>query len=143
MFFRKLIKLVLLVCLTAALGGGLMSCKRSNGQPSNNAAANPAPAILEVSTVAAVVRQLPRFFEATGTLAADVQTDVQPQTAGKVVAVGVDMGSPVSKGQMLVRLEDADYKLRLDQTVAQLDSATAAVRQAEEKLGLQSGQKFD
>jgi len=120
-----------------------MSCKRSNGQPSNSAAANPAPAILEVSTVAAVVRQLPRFFEATGTLAADVQTDVQPQTAGKVVAVGVDMGSPVSKGQMLVRLEDADYKLRLDQAVAQLDSAKAAVSQAEEKLGLQPGQKFD
>jgi len=49
----------------------------------------------------------------------------------------------VSKGQMLVRLEDADYKLRVDQAVAQLDSAKAGVRQAEEKLGLQPGQKFD
>ena len=143
MTLQRFIKLVLLVGLTTAGSASLMSCKRSNGQPSNNAAANPAPAILEVSTVAAVVRQLPRFFEATGTLAADVQTDVQPQTAGKVVAVGVDMGSPVSKGQMLVRLEDADYKLRLDQAVAQLDSAKAAVSQAEEKLGLQPGQKFD
>src|SRR2546427_11284949 len=143
MTLQRFIKLVLLVGLTTAVGASLMSCKRSNGQPSNNAAANPAPAILEVSTVAAVVRQLPRFFEATGTLAADVQTDVQPQTAGKVVAVGVDMGSPVSKGQMLVRLEDADYKLRLDQAVAQLDSAKAAVSQAQEKLGLQPGQKFD
>src|SRR5437762_7927029 len=143
MRFQKLIKLVLLICLTAAVGASLLSCKRSNGQPSNGGAANSTPAILEVSTVAAVVRQLPRFFEATGTLAADVQTDVQPQTAGKVVAVGVDMGSAVSKGQMLVRLEDADYKLRVDQAVAQLDSAKAAVRQAEEKLGLQSGQKFD
>ena len=143
MTLQRFIKLVLLVGLTTAGSASLMSCKRSNGQPSNSAAANPAPAILEVSTVAAVVRQLPRFFEATGTLAADVQTDVQPQTAGKVVAVGVDMGSPVSKGQMLVRLEDADYKLRLDQAVTQLDSAKAAVSQAEEKLGLQPGQKFD
>src|SRR5438270_610880 len=143
MRFQKLIKLVLLICLTAVVGASLLSCKRSNGQPSNSGAANPAPTILEVSTVAAVVRQLPRFFEATGTLAADVQTDVQPQTAGKVVAVGVDMGSAVSKGQMLVRLEDADYKLRVDQAVAQLDSAKAGVRQAEEKLGLRPGQKFD
>jgi len=143
MSFQKSIRLVLLVSLAAALGVSLLSCKRSNGQPSNSGAANSAPTILEVSTVAAVVRQLPRFFEATGTLAADVQTDVQPQTAGKVVAVGVDMGSAVSKGQMLVRLEEADYKLREDQAVAQLDSAKAAVRQAEEKLGLQSGQKFD
>src|SRR6184192_3398317 len=143
MTLQRFIKLVLLVSLTTVAGASLVSCKRSNGQPSNSGAANPTPAILEVSTAPAVVRQLPRFFEATGTLAADVQTDVQPQTAGKVVAVGVDMGSAVSKGQMLVRLEEADYKLREDQAVAQLDSAKAAVRQAEEKLGLQSGQKFD
>src|SRR5438128_105496 len=143
MRFQKLIKLVLLICLTAVVGASLLSCKRSNGQPSSSGAANPPPAILEVSTAPAVVRQLPRFFEATGTLAADVQTDVQPQTAGKVVAVGVDMGSAVSQGQMLVRLEDADYKLRVDQAVAQRDSAKAAVRQAEEKLGLQPGEKFD
>jgi len=143
MRFQKLIKLVLLVCLTAVVGASLLSCKRSNGQPSNSGAANPTLTILEFSTAPAVVRQLPRFFEATGTLAADVQTDVQPQTAGKVVAVGVDMGSAVSKGQMLVRLEDADYKLRVDQAVAQLDNAKAAVSQAEEKLGLQRGQKFD
>jgi multidrug efflux pump subunit AcrA (membrane-fusion protein) len=110
MRFQKLIKPVLLVCLTAVVGASLLNCNRSNGQPSNSAAANSAPTILEVSTVAAVVRQLPRFFEATRTLAADVQTDVQPQTAGKVVAVGVDMGSTVSKGQMLVRLEDADFR---------------------------------
>src|SRR2546430_14511257 len=81
MSFQKSIRLVLLVSLAAALGVSLLSCKRSNGQPSNSGAANSAPTILEVSTVAAVVRQLPRFFEATGTLAADVQTDVQPQTA--------------------------------------------------------------
>ncbi len=143
MTLQRFIKLVLLVSLTTVAGASLVSCKRSNGQPSNSGAANPTPAILEVSTAPAVVRQLPRFFEATGTLAADVQTDVQPQTAGKVVAVGVDMGSAVSKGQMLVRLEDADYKLRMDQAVAQLDSAKAAVSQAEEKLGLRPGQKFD
>src|SRR6266498_439488 len=142
MTLQRFIKLVLLVSLTAAVGASLVSCKRSNGQPSNSATANPTPAILEVSTVAAVVRHLPRFFEATGTLAADVQTDVQPQTAGKVVAVGVDMGSAVRKGQTLVRLEDADYKLRIDQAVAQLENAKAAVRQAEEKIGLRAGQQF-
>src|SRR6266478_7757402 len=143
MTLQRFIKLVLLVSLTTVAGASLVSCKRSNGQPSNSGAANPTPAILEVSTAPAVVRQLPRFFEATGTLAADVQTDVQPQTAVKVVAVGVDMRSAVSKGQMLVRLEDADYKLRMDQAVAHVDSAKAAVSQAEEKLGLRPGQKFD
>src|SRR5712691_5465971 len=141
---RPSIKLTLIVLLATVAGASFIACGRSNSQPNSNApSASPSATLIEVSTIAAISRQLPRFFEATGTLAADVQTDVQPQTAGKVVAVGVDMGSAVSKGHMLVRLEEADYKLRVDQAVAQLDSTKAAVRQAEEKLGLQPGQKFD
>ncbi|HVS21722.1 MAG TPA: biotin/lipoyl-binding protein [Pyrinomonadaceae bacterium] len=141
---RQSIKLTLIVLLALAAGASQLACSCSNGQPNNNgASASLAASVIEVSTTAAISRQLPRFFEATGSLAADVQTDVQPQTAGKIVAVGVDMGSAVRKGQMLVRLEDADYKLRVDQAVAQLDNAKAAVKQAEEKIGLRAGQQFD
>jgi RND family efflux transporter MFP subunit len=96
-----------------------------------------------VTTAAAIKRDLPRFFEATGSLAGDEQTDVAPQTAGKVVAVGVDIGSYVKRGAMLVRLDDAELKLRVDQAVAQVEQAKANVRQAEEKIGLRSGQAFD
>ncbi len=135
-------KLIIVLAVLTLAAAGLAACSRSKGQP-NNATTSASPsAVVDVTTVAAVSRQLPRFFEATGSLAADVQTDVQPQTAGKIVAVGVDMGSAVRKGQMLVRLEDADYKLRIDQAVAQLESAKAAVRQAEEKIGLRAGQQF-
>ena len=138
------IKVILFVLLIAAAAVGLAACNRSKGAPNNNGASgSPTPSTIEVSTTPAILRQLPRFFEATGSLAADVQTDVQPQTAGKIVAVGVDMGIAVRKGQMLVRLEDADYRLRVDQAVAQLDNAKAAVRQAEEKIGLQPGRQFD
>jgi multidrug efflux pump subunit AcrA (membrane-fusion protein) len=138
---KTLSLLLLLVVIPAT--AVLSACSRSKGQP-NNAAASASPsAAIDVTTTAAITRQLPRFFEATGSLAADVQTDVQPQTAGKVVAVGVDMGSAVRKGQMLVRLEGADYKLRVDQAVAQLDNAKAAVKQAEERIGLTPGQQFD
>ena len=132
-----------LAVLSLIVGMAVVSCKRSNGQTNGSASASPTPSAIEVSTTAAVMRDLPRFFEATGSLAADVQTDVQPQTAGKVVAVGVDMGSAVKKGQMLVRLEEGDYKLRVDQAEAQLESAKAAVKQAEEKIGLRPGQTFD
>jgi membrane fusion protein, multidrug efflux system len=139
---KKSFTVTVLVCVIA-LTGGLVSCKRSNGQTNGAAPAASTPSFITVSTSAAVSRQMPRYFEATGSLAADVQTDVQPQTAGKIVAVGVDMGSAVSKGQMLARLEDADYKLRVDQALAQLESAKAGVNQAEEKIGLQTGQRFD
>jgi len=44
---------------------------------------------------------------------------------------------------MIAKIEDDDYKIRLDQTVAQLENAKATVRQAEEKIALKSGQPFD
>ena len=138
----KNLKLIVLAGLLLA-GAASVACTRSKGQP-NNASASASPsAAVDITTTTAITRQLPRFFEATGSLAADVQTDVQPQTAGKVVGVGVDMGSAVRKGQMLVRLEDADYRLRVEQAVAQLENARAAVRQAEEKIGLRPGQQFN
>lgn len=135
----KLIALLLLLVVAAV---GLAACGRSraNGKAESTPAT---PAAIEVSTAAAIKRELPRFFEATGSLAGDQQTDVAPQTAGKVVAVGVEIGSPVKRGQMLVRLDDTELKLRVDQAQTQVEQAKAAVRQAEEKIGLRSGQAFD
>ena len=133
-------KLILVLALPAVAVGALSACKRSNGQ--TNASASPTPAVIEVSTTAAVMRQLPQYFEATGSLAANQQTDVAAETSGKVAAVGVDIGSSVKRGQMLVRLEDADFKDRVQQAQAQLDMAKATLDQNRAKIGLRPGQKF-
>ena len=119
-----------------ACGGGSKANVRSEE------AAN-APAVIDVTTAAAIRRDLPRYFEATGSLAGDQQTDVAPSIAGKVVAVGVDLGSYVKRGQMIVRLDEVDLKLRVEQAQAQLEQAKAALRQAEEKVGLRPNQPFD
>jgi multidrug efflux pump subunit AcrA (membrane-fusion protein) len=63
--------------------------------------------------------------------------------AGKVVLVAVDLGSYVRRGQTIVRLDDVDAKLRVQQTQAQVDQAKASLRQAEEKVGIRPGQVFD
>ena len=136
----KVAALVLLLIITAVF---FAACGRSRANGKTEATANTTPAAVEVNTAAAIKRELPRFFEATGSLAGDQQTDVAPQTAGKVVAVGVEIGSPVKRGQMLVRLDDAELKLRVDQAAAQVEQTKAAVRQAEEKIGLRPGQAFD
>lgn len=137
-----LFKISLLIGL--ALGAGAMAaCRRSSGQANAAANASPTPVVVQVSTAAAITRQLPQYFEGTGSLAANQQTDVAPETAGKVAAVGVDMGSSVRRGQMLVRLEDADFKDRVQQAQAQLDQAKATLRQNEARIGLKPGQKFN
>jgi multidrug efflux pump subunit AcrA (membrane-fusion protein) len=138
------LKLVLLMLLLVAVGIFVASCGGSKANVrKDESAANAQPVAVEVTTAAAIKRDLPRFFEATGSLAGDQQTDVAPQTAGKVVAVGVDIGSYVRRGQMLVKIDDAELKLHVDQAAAQVEQAKAAVRQAEEKIGLRPGQAFD
>ncbi|HEY9404465.1 MAG TPA: efflux RND transporter periplasmic adaptor subunit [Pyrinomonadaceae bacterium] len=107
------------------------------------AAANATPEVVQVSTAAAITRELPRYTEATGSLAADEQTDVAPNVSGRVVAVGVDLGSYVQRGAVLVRLDDADARLRLTQLQAQAQQAQSAVRQAEARIGLRPNQAFD
>src|SRR5262245_50629062 len=138
------LKFTALLLLLAATAVFVASCGGSKANVrKEETAANTEPAAVEVTTAAAIKRELPRFFEATGSLAGDEQTDVAPQTAGKVVAVGVDIGSYVKRGAMLVRLDDAELKLRVDQAAAQVEQAKANVRQAEEKIGLGPGQAFD
>lgn len=140
MSFRKFISATALMLSLTGLAVST-ACNRSKGAPNNNAAVS-TPAALEVSTSAAALRRLPRYFEATGSLAANEQSDVMPSTSGKVVALGVDLGSYVRRGQMVVRLDENDLRLRYEQAQAQLEQAKATLRQNEAKIGLRPGQKF-
>jgi RND family efflux transporter MFP subunit len=142
MSFPRSLKLPILVLAAAALSVGLVGCNRSKGQ-TTAASASPTPPVILVSAAQAITRQLPGYFEANGNLAPNEQTDVAAETSGKVVAVGVDLGSSVRRGQMLVKLEDADFRIRIQQAQAQLDQAKATVRQNEAKIGLRPGQKFN
>lgn len=144
MTLPRSLRLTLLVLFTAAMAFGLFACNRSKGQPNSaGPSGSPTPAAIAVSAAPAIVRQLPRFFEANGALAPNQQTDVAAETSGKVTAVGVDIGSPVRRGQMIVKLDDSDFRIRVQQAQAQLDQAKATLRQNEAKIGLRPGQKFN
>ncbi|MBC7798732.1 MAG: efflux RND transporter periplasmic adaptor subunit, partial [Pyrinomonadaceae bacterium] len=78
-----------------------------------------------------IVQNIPTYFEATGTLASDAQTDVAPAVGGKIVQVNFDIGSYVQKGSVLVQLDDRDARIRLEQANAQVEQANAQVRQAQ------------
>ncbi|HEY6186912.1 MAG TPA: efflux RND transporter periplasmic adaptor subunit [Pyrinomonadaceae bacterium] len=141
------LKLLSFTLIIALLGLGALACSGSKAQ-SNKAASTTtttttATTEVVVTTVPAITRSLPRFFEATGSLAGNEQTDVAPAVAGKVITVGVDLGSYVQRGAMLVRLDDRDARIRLEQAQAQVEQSQAAVRQAEARIGLRPGQNFD
>ena len=143
MISRKTTKLLTLVLVLSALSLFALACGGSKGQATTTTTNTTVPAAVDVTTAPAISRELPRFFEATGSLIADEQTDVAPAVGGKVVAVNVDLGNWVDRGAVLVRLDDRDARIRLDQATAQVAQNEAAVRQAEARIGLRPGQAFD
>jgi multidrug efflux pump subunit AcrA (membrane-fusion protein) len=147
-----LFSILLGVCILFAA-----SCGSSRAENAANTNANAAPTIVETTTAQAIVRNLPTYFEATGTLASDAQTDVAPTVGGKITAVNFDIGSYVQKGAVLVQLDDRDARIRLEQAnaqvqqaesnvqqaQAQVEAARANVRQTQARLGLTEGSTFD
>lgn len=115
-----------------------------------NANSNTQPTIVDVTTTQALTKQIPTYFEATGNLASDAATDVAPAIGGKIVEVNFDVGSYVTKGSVLLRLDPRDAQIRLDTAQAQVEQqqkalgqAVAALRSAQARLGVRDGETFE
>jgi RND family efflux transporter MFP subunit len=151
-------KLLFLLCLSVTFG----ACSGSKAEVIGNKSAE--QQVIDVTTANAAIKDLPTFFEATGALASDAQTDVAPTIAGKIIEVNFDIGSYVNKGDVLVRLDPQDAQIRLEQAQRQVEQANsqvlqvkatvkqaeagvgqaiAALRQNQIRLGLLEGFTFD
>ena len=94
---------------------------------------------VSVSMATVISREVPAYFEETGTFMADESSDVAPMVAGRVVSTPVNVGDHVTQGQVICELDHRDAQLRLDQARAQLQEATASLRQAQSRIGWSSG----
>jgi RND family efflux transporter MFP subunit len=119
-----------LTLVVAALACALAGCQ---GEPVASAAQpkpkSQGPPPREVKVTPAAERTMARTVTATGTLAADDQVVLGTKVAGRLAEVNVDLGSRVKRGQAIGRLDQSDFKLRVDQ-------AEAALQQARARLGL-------
>lgn len=159
----RLVKFIQTAILITSLALFFAACGSSKAE-TNEANKKAAPEAVQVTTANAVVRDMPGYFEATGTLGSDAQTDVAPTIAGKIVEVNFDVGSYVNKGDVLVRLDPQDARIRLEQAERQVEQARTQVeqvkstvkqaeaaveqakanmRQQQIRLGLTEGYNFD
>ena len=100
----------------AALGG----CNKPEEKPVE------APAVLTVSTQPASMRDIPRLLSLTGSVAAWDQLPVMPAANGlRLMAVLVEEGATVRKGQLLAQLDDATLQAQLAAAQARAASAEA------------------
>lgn len=157
MSINNFIKIALITILLAATPFLFSACAGSSVNADVDKNVNTEPQIVDVATTQAVVRQIPTYFEATGTLASDAQTDVAPTVGGKVVAVNFDLGSYINRGDVLVRIDDRDARIRLEQAQAQynqaqsqvnqaqaqVDQAIASLRQTQARLNVRDGETFN
>jgi len=147
---RKAYLSTLSLSLALLAAAGLLAGCGAKGATAVNVNVNAQPTIVDVTTTQAAVKAIPTYFEATGNLASDAATDVAPNVAGKILEVNFDVGSFVSKGSVLVRLDPRDAQIRLEQAQAQveqqrraLETAQANAEQARVRLGLKPGERFN
>ncbi len=85
-----------------------------------DASTKPAERAVPVEITAVATEDVDVVVHAVGTLEAEQSVRIQPKRSGRVVELAVAEGSSVAAGTVLVRLDDRDYRARLDQARASL-----------------------
>ena len=118
---------ILLLLVAAALF--LTSCKSDYQASARQGRGGDNRAPRKVKTVAVAETPFGETVTANGTLAAYDQTTVSVKVPGRVRVINVDLGSVVSRGQLIAHVDSEDYRLRVQQ-------AEASLAQARARLGL-------
>lgn len=72
----------------------------------------------DLAVVTVAITRVPVVREVTGSIAAEHETNVASQLLGRVASVGASAGQRVKKGQVLVTLDEAEHRSRLEQAEA-------------------------
>ena len=93
---------------------------------------SPKPGIspMQVFTTTVTHEEATQTRTFTAVARARVETELGFRTAGKVVERRVEVGDSVKAGQVLARLDAADYQLAMQAAADQVQAATADARQA-------------
>ncbi len=115
MIFRRLVPVV------AVLGAlALSACKEAEAPP-------PPPRTARV--VEAQPAPLMLAAEGSGTIASRTTTTVGFLVSGRLITRNVDIGSTVTKDEVLAEIDPTDLQNQLDAAKSQVDAATASVAQ--------------
>ena len=91
---------------------------------------------VEVETVRITARTAgagddPVVLEAAGYIVAHHKIEVASKVVGRVAWIGVEKGDPVDKGQVIVRLEDDEFRAQVRQSEGNLEALRARLRELE------------
>ncbi|MGQ0827386.1 MAG: efflux RND transporter periplasmic adaptor subunit [Bacteroidota bacterium] len=88
---------------------------------------------------------LENIVYASGTILANEEVELKPELSGKIISLPLKEGSLVSKGELLVKINDSDFRAQLKKLQSQYDLAETQVKRQQELLKINgiSQQEFD
>jgi membrane fusion protein (multidrug efflux system) len=114
-------------------GGGAADSAGAQGRPDSMAQnARPQRPPVPVAVAAAEVGPIASYYRATASLEAEKQADVLARVEGVVTAVVAEEGDVVAEGDVLLRIEDRQYRYRVEQAQARTAQLRAAFERLEE-----------
>lgn len=119
-----------LAVLMAWMSGSLTPGRIGPGAVPDLPAAGPAP----VAEARAELVAIPEVVEAVGTVRPRTEVQVEAQVTGKVLKVNVRAGDTVARGDVLVVLDDREYRTRLERSAQGRQSSAAQREQARQAV---------
>jgi membrane fusion protein (multidrug efflux system) len=115
------------------------------GQPANAAKGKNAGPPSNVTACIVKPEKLSNQITASGTIRANEDVQLQPELSGKIVQINFKEGSPVSKGQLLVKINDADLQAQYKKLQLQHSLAEQTMQRQKQLLDINgvSQQEFD
>lgn len=91
---------------------------------------SPQPAGQQMTPAVAPARVVGSLLTSSGHIVAHERIELSPRFMGIVAWIGVKKGDPVKKGEIVVRLDDSEYRARLAENDGQLAVAHVALDKA-------------
>jgi membrane fusion protein, multidrug efflux system len=113
--FRVIIIVLIVIGLLAALKLFVIDAGKSKGGPQ---AKGQAPSPVTVTVVKS--SNVQNYIEIGGDIIANEEVELRPEISGKVISINFTEGSTVRKGQLLVKINDADLQAQLRKLKSQL-----------------------
>ena len=90
--------------------------------------------IISVQVEKVMKRNITQTVSATGTINPEFKVVITPEVTGEIVDLPVKEGYKVTKGELLIRIRDDQYRAQVQQSEANLSQAKASLLQAKANL---------
>ncbi len=128
---KQIIGLVILLGLVGGIYYANTATKSKDGKSVLHVAA---PLEINVEVAKPQQREIVRTVQAPGEVEAYAEVDISAEVVAKIIEMPVEEGDSVKKGDLLCRLDDADFRARVTSANANIAKLKAAIMQSEAEL---------